>query len=205
VRRAVLFDLDDTLFDHRRSAREALLQVHRVHARGFDFEAFARHHAHYLEEMHLEVLAGQLGDAIAVVPRHVAHADRASGRVSGQYDVPQLEYIDHAPEVVRQPVIIVPAPGPVGKAEAPVIDADAPHATLTELFELVLKQIVVAGPAVHEKYCRVPFRIKVLNIDFYLRFYKYIDAHRIPPKKLLIQSIPLEAAWCVPFRDRANT
>ena len=61
MRRAVLFDLDDTLFDHRRSAREALLQVHRVHARGFDFEAFARHHAHYLEEMHLEVLAGRIG------------------------------------------------------------------------------------------------------------------------------------------------
>lgn len=61
MRRAVLFDLDDTLFDHRRSAREALAQVHRVHARGFDFEVFARHHAHYLEEMHLEVLAGRIG------------------------------------------------------------------------------------------------------------------------------------------------
>ena len=59
--RAVLFDLDDTLFDHRRSARAALQQVHRVHAAGFDFAAFERHHAHYLEEMHLEVLAGRIG------------------------------------------------------------------------------------------------------------------------------------------------
>ena len=59
--RAVLFDLDDTLFDHRRSARAALRQVHRVHAPGFDFEAFERHHARYLEEMHLEVLAGRIG------------------------------------------------------------------------------------------------------------------------------------------------
>ena len=59
--RAVLFDLDDTLFDHRRSARAALQQVHDLHARGFDFEAFERHHARYLEEMHLEVLAGRIG------------------------------------------------------------------------------------------------------------------------------------------------
>ena len=59
--RAVFFDLDDTLFDHRRSAREALLRVHRVHAAGFDFDAFEQHHAHYLEEMHLEVLAGRIG------------------------------------------------------------------------------------------------------------------------------------------------
>ena len=59
--RAILFDLDDTLFDHRRSARAALLQVHRVHAPGFDFDAFERHHARYLEEMHLEVLAGRVG------------------------------------------------------------------------------------------------------------------------------------------------
>ena len=59
--RAVLFDLDDTLFDHRRSARAALQEVHHVHAPGFDFAAFERHHAHFLEEMHLEVLAGRIG------------------------------------------------------------------------------------------------------------------------------------------------
>jgi len=61
LRRAVLFDLDDTLFDHRRSARAALQEVHRVHAPGFDFGSFERHHATYLEEMHLEVLAGRIG------------------------------------------------------------------------------------------------------------------------------------------------
>jgi putative hydrolase of the HAD superfamily len=61
VQRAVLFDLDDTLFDHRRSAREALRQVHRVHAAGFDFDAFEHQHARYLEEMHVEVLAGRVG------------------------------------------------------------------------------------------------------------------------------------------------
>lgn len=58
---AVLFDLDDTLFDHRRSSRAALQQVHRGHAAHLDFAAFERHHAAYLEEMHLEVLAGRIG------------------------------------------------------------------------------------------------------------------------------------------------
>lgn len=59
--RAVLFDLDDTLFDHRRSARAALQQVHRGHAADLDFAAFERHHASHLEEMHLEVLGGRIG------------------------------------------------------------------------------------------------------------------------------------------------
>jgi HAD superfamily hydrolase (TIGR01549 family) len=57
--RAVLFDLDDTLFDHRASARAALAAVHRLFAQSIEFAEFERHHAHYLEEMHLEVLAGR--------------------------------------------------------------------------------------------------------------------------------------------------
>ena len=59
--RAVLFDLDDTLFDHRRSARAALEAVHRDHAAELDFAELERHHGIYLEEMHLEVLAGRIG------------------------------------------------------------------------------------------------------------------------------------------------
>lgn len=59
--RAVLFDLDDTLFDHRRSARAALQAVHRDHAAAVDFAELERHHAVYLEEMHVEVLAGRIG------------------------------------------------------------------------------------------------------------------------------------------------
>ena len=61
VARAVLFDLDDTLFDHRRSARAALTEVHRVHGRGTDLDAFERQHNTYLEVMHVEVLAGRIG------------------------------------------------------------------------------------------------------------------------------------------------
>jgi putative hydrolase of the HAD superfamily len=61
VPRAILFDLDDTLFDHRRSAQAALREVHRVHAAGLAFEALERHHTRYLEEMHIEVLAGRIG------------------------------------------------------------------------------------------------------------------------------------------------
>jgi YjjG family noncanonical pyrimidine nucleotidase len=61
VTRAVLFDLDDTLFDHRRSARAALEAVHGVHAASVDFDEFERHHTAYLEEMHIEVLAGRIG------------------------------------------------------------------------------------------------------------------------------------------------
>ncbi|HEX6462849.1 MAG TPA: HAD-IA family hydrolase [Vicinamibacterales bacterium] len=59
--RAVLFDLDDTLFDHRCSSRAALKEVHARHAADADFDAFERHHTQYLEEMHVEVLAGRIG------------------------------------------------------------------------------------------------------------------------------------------------
>jgi putative hydrolase of the HAD superfamily len=59
VTRAVLFDLDDTLFDHRGSSRAALAEIHRRHASGSDFEVFERHHARILEDLHLDVLAGR--------------------------------------------------------------------------------------------------------------------------------------------------
>ena len=58
--RAVLLDLDDTLFDHRGSSRAALAEVHRLHAAASDFDRFERHHVRFLEELHLEVLAGRL-------------------------------------------------------------------------------------------------------------------------------------------------
>src|SRR5688572_12442301 len=59
--KAVLFDLDDTLFDHRRSSRTALAEVHRIHGRGTDLDAFEREHTVSLELMHVEVLAGRIG------------------------------------------------------------------------------------------------------------------------------------------------
>lgn len=58
--RAVLFDLDDTLFDHHRSAGAALARVHERFAGSVAFDQFEAHHIHYLEEMHIEVLAGRV-------------------------------------------------------------------------------------------------------------------------------------------------
>jgi putative hydrolase of the HAD superfamily len=60
VTRGGLFDLDDTLFDHRTSARAALSGVHREHAAHVDFAQFEAHHSHHLENLHAEVLAGRL-------------------------------------------------------------------------------------------------------------------------------------------------
>jgi HAD superfamily hydrolase (TIGR01509 family) len=60
--RAVLFDLDDTLFDHRHCAREALSAVHQSHMcfSAIPFDDFVRAHADHLESLHLQVLAGTL-------------------------------------------------------------------------------------------------------------------------------------------------
>jgi len=60
--RVVLFDLDDTLFDHATAARAALLGVHRAHtcfAAGA-FEAFEREHTACLEDLHRRVIASEM-------------------------------------------------------------------------------------------------------------------------------------------------
>ena len=109
--RAVLFDLDDTLFDHRRSARAALDAVHRAFAPSVAFDAFERHHARYLEEMHLEVLAGRLSlddarrqrfrkvfEALGV-PLSEPDVDRAARAYRGGY-VTARRAIDGAAELL---------------------------------------------------------------------------------------------------------
>ena len=60
--RAVLFDLDDTLFDHQHCARASLQAVHDRHAclRGRSFEEVEQAHAGLLEELHHEVVLGRL-------------------------------------------------------------------------------------------------------------------------------------------------
>jgi putative hydrolase of the HAD superfamily len=60
--RAVLFDLDDTLFDHRLCARTALSELHGAHAgfQGTTLDDFERLHAGFLEKLHQRVLNGEL-------------------------------------------------------------------------------------------------------------------------------------------------
>jgi putative hydrolase of the HAD superfamily len=60
--RAVLFDLDDTLFDHRHGARTALQHLHGAHGcfASIPFDHFERQHSTVLEELHRRVVAGEL-------------------------------------------------------------------------------------------------------------------------------------------------
>jgi HAD superfamily hydrolase (TIGR01549 family) len=60
--RAVLFDLDDTLFDHQGSARDALAAVQQSHdtLRATPFETLERAHAGFLEELHSDVMLGRV-------------------------------------------------------------------------------------------------------------------------------------------------
>ncbi|MCY7387068.1 MAG: HAD family hydrolase [Burkholderiales bacterium] len=57
--RAILFDLDDTLFDHRRASAHALSAMHAVHAPDLPFEPFVAKHAEVLEIFHARFLAGE--------------------------------------------------------------------------------------------------------------------------------------------------
>ena len=56
----ILFDLDDTLFDHRRATHIALQAVHAEHAADLSFDAFAQEHARVLEVYHQRFLNGEL-------------------------------------------------------------------------------------------------------------------------------------------------
>ena len=60
--RAVLFDLDDTLFDHRLCARTALSELHAAHAQfqGYPLDDFERLHSTFLEELHPLVTRGEI-------------------------------------------------------------------------------------------------------------------------------------------------
>lgn len=60
--RAVLFDLDDTLFDHQHCAHAALETVHRGHDcfKPIPFAAFQRTHAELLEDLHQAVMFGRM-------------------------------------------------------------------------------------------------------------------------------------------------
>ncbi len=67
----VLFDLDDTLFDHQGCARESLAAVRQAHEalRAMPFEALERAHAGFLEDLHGEVMLGR-------VPLEAARVER---------------------------------------------------------------------------------------------------------------------------------
>jgi FMN phosphatase YigB (HAD superfamily) len=60
--KAVLFDLDDTLFDHRGCAREALTAVHQSdeRLRALPFGALEETHATFLEALHADVMLGRM-------------------------------------------------------------------------------------------------------------------------------------------------
>lgn len=59
---AVLFDLDDTLFDHRNCARAALAAIHSGYGcfQSMPFEALERAHRELLEELHAGVMLGRI-------------------------------------------------------------------------------------------------------------------------------------------------
>jgi putative hydrolase of the HAD superfamily len=109
--RAVIFDVDDTLFDHCGSARGALAEVHRRHAPATDFDAFERYHTKFLDQLHPEVLAGRmaLDDArrerfrrvFAAVGIHLSgpESDAVAAAYRAGY-VPSWRAIDGAAELV---------------------------------------------------------------------------------------------------------
>jgi HAD superfamily hydrolase (TIGR01549 family) len=106
VVRAVLFDLDDTLFDHRQCARLALRDLHESHAvfQTRSLSDFERLHAAFLEELHKRVIAGEL-------PLEVAREERIRRLFAAVGATPDASTITQAAaryrdgyRIARQPI-----------------------------------------------------------------------------------------------------
>ena len=90
---AILFDLDDTLFDHRRASGIALGAMHAAFAPDLPFEAFAIRHGEVLEDFHARFLAGEFTlDQARLARMHALFAtfdrridDATAGRVAHLY------------------------------------------------------------------------------------------------------------------------
>ena len=69
--RAVLLDLDDTLFDHAHATHCALRQLQALEPglAGWELQALRREHASVLEELHAEVLGGRITIEAARIER----------------------------------------------------------------------------------------------------------------------------------------
>lgn len=57
--KAILFDLDDTLFDHSHSSQVAMRALHAEHAAHLDYALFCTEHANLLEHYHEGFLKGE--------------------------------------------------------------------------------------------------------------------------------------------------
>jgi HAD superfamily hydrolase (TIGR01549 family) len=95
--RAILFDLDDTLFDHRVCARTALTMLHEGYEvlRGRPFAEVERLHASFLEELHPKVTSGEL-------PLEQARQERFRRLFAAVGEAPDDRTIAEAAETYRR-------------------------------------------------------------------------------------------------------
>ncbi|MFL6281421.1 MAG: HAD family hydrolase [Vicinamibacterales bacterium] len=84
--RAVLFDLDDTLFDHRGCASDALVAVRQSQTcfQSMPFDALERVHAELLEELHAQVMLGRVPVEEARIERFRRLLESAGGDDRGR-------------------------------------------------------------------------------------------------------------------------
>jgi putative hydrolase of the HAD superfamily len=132
VVRAVLFDLDDTLFDHRQCARSALAGVRGMHAafRAVEEPQLEAAHAVILEELHLEVLAGRLDIDAARIERFRRLYERAGIEADDDLAVRTAHaYRDH----------YIQARAPIDGA-IPLLEAVRRHAQVVVVSNNLLKE-----------------------------------------------------------------
>ncbi|MPN03573.1 hypothetical protein SDC9_150804 [bioreactor metagenome] len=79
--------------------------------------------------------------------------------------------------VVRQPVVVISGPRPVGLSEPPVIHSHTADSRLRQNVELIFKQIVTSRPAVHEENGLFARRIDVFYVNLHILLHIDIKPH----------------------------
>lgn len=143
--RAFLFDLDDTLFDHRFCTRCALavIQAHLPSLAAMSIEALADLHGQVLEEYHREVLAGRLDVDAARLARFRKLVELQGGRVDA-------DGLTRAAAAYREAYLAARRPVPGAAAVLQALRALGPVAVVSNnvLAEQVAK-IDVCGLGAH--------------------------------------------------------
>jgi HAD superfamily hydrolase (TIGR01549 family) len=95
--RAVLFDLDDTLYDHTLVSRIALQETarHDVALARADFDDLAKVNAHWIEHFHLEVQSGRCALDVARVARWEKILEHFGGVRSGAHALAATQRVEY--------------------------------------------------------------------------------------------------------------
>jgi|SRR5690606_35685744 len=116
----------------------------------------------------------------AAVSGRIADGDSPARGVTHECEVFQPERIDHRPDIIGQPVIMVPVYRFVRMAEPSPVDPDAAVTLGGKHIQLVFKLPVAERPAVQKHDVLFSPGVEILHVQVYTRFHTDKITHANP-------------------------